>query len=70
MLVSLYQNADQNQDIKIADGSFENVSQFKYFGMTVANQNLIQEEINRRLNSGNACYQSVQNLSLLCFQKT
>jgi hypothetical protein len=30
--------------------------------MTVPNQNLIQEEIKRRLNSGNACYHSVQNL--------
>jgi hypothetical protein len=28
----------------------------------VTNQNLIQEEIQRRLNSGNACYHSVQNL--------
>jgi hypothetical protein len=26
------------------------------------NENLIQEEIKRRLNSGNACYHSVQNL--------
>jgi hypothetical protein len=26
------------------------------------NQNLIQEEIKRRLSSGNACYHSVQNL--------
>jgi hypothetical protein len=38
------------------------VSQFKYLGSTVTNQNLIQEEIKRRLNSGNACYHSVQNL--------
>ncbi|PNF43171.1 hypothetical protein B7P43_G15655 [Cryptotermes secundus] len=30
--------------------------------MRVTNQNLIQEEIKRRLNSGNACYHSVQNL--------
>jgi hypothetical protein len=29
--------------------------------MTVRNQNLIQEEIKRRLNSGGACYYSVQN---------
>jgi hypothetical protein len=29
---------------------------------TVTNQNLIQEEIKRRLNSGNAHYHSVQNL--------
>jgi hypothetical protein len=29
-------------------------------GTTVTNQNLIHEEINKRLNSGNACYHSVQ----------
>jgi hypothetical protein len=31
-------------------------------GTTVINQNLIQEEIKRRQNSGNAYYHSVQNL--------
>jgi hypothetical protein len=30
------------------------------------NQNLIQEEIKRRLNFGNACYHSVQNLLSFC----
>jgi glutamate synthase domain-containing protein 1 len=30
--------------------------------LSITNQNLIQEEIKRRLNSGNACYHSVQNL--------
>jgi hypothetical protein len=30
--------------------------------MVVRNQNLIQGEIKRRLNSSNACYHSVQNL--------
>jgi hypothetical protein len=34
----------------------------KYLGTTVTNQNLIQEEIKRRLNSGNACCHSVQNI--------
>jgi hypothetical protein len=29
---------------------------------TVTNQNFIQEEIKRRFNLGNACYNSVQNL--------
>jgi hypothetical protein len=48
--------------IKKADRAFENVVQFKYFETTVTKQNLIQEEIKRRLNSGNACYHSVQNL--------
>jgi hypothetical protein len=38
------------------------MSQFKYLGTTVTNQNLIQEEIKRRLNSGNDRYHSVQNL--------
>jgi hypothetical protein len=60
--VGVYQNADQNRDITIANRSFEKVSQFKYLGMTITNQNLIQEEINRRMNSGNDCYHSVQNL--------
>jgi hypothetical protein len=54
--------AGQNRDIKIANRSFENVSQFRYLGATVTDQNLIQEEIKRRLNSGNACCHSVQNL--------
>jgi hypothetical protein len=48
--------------IEIGNRFFENVSQFKYLGTTVTTQNLIQEEIKRRLNSGNACYHSVQNL--------
>jgi hypothetical protein len=39
MLLSHYQNEDQNWDIKIAYRSFENVSQFKYLGTTVTNQN-------------------------------
>jgi hypothetical protein len=62
MLLSRHQNAGQNRDIKVANRSFENLSQFKYLGTTVTNQNLIQEEIKRRLSSGNACYHSVQNL--------
>jgi hypothetical protein len=56
MLLSHHQNAGQNRDIKIANTSFENASQFKYLGMTVTNQNLIQE------NSGHSRYHSVQNL--------
>jgi hypothetical protein len=59
MLLPHHQNVGQNQDIKIANRLFVNVAQFKYFGMTVTNQNLIQKEIMRRLNSDNACYHSV-----------
>jgi hypothetical protein len=42
------------------------VSQFKYLGTTVTNENLIQDKIKRILNSGNACYRSVQNLLSSC----
>jgi hypothetical protein len=62
MLLSRRQNAQQNQDIKIAKTYFGNVAQFRHLGTTITNQNLIQEEIKRRLNSGNSCYHSVQNL--------
>jgi hypothetical protein len=65
MLLSRHQNVGQNRDIKIANRLFENVSQFKYLGTTITNQNLIQEEIKRRLNFGNACYHSVESL-LVC----
>jgi hypothetical protein len=62
MLLSRHQNVGQNRDIKTANRSFENVSQFKYLGTTASNQNLIQEKIKSRLNSDNVCYHSVQNL--------
>jgi hypothetical protein len=54
MLLFRHQNARQNYDIKTANRCFGNVAKFRYLGTTVTNQNLIQEEIKRRLNSGNA----------------
>jgi hypothetical protein len=42
----------KNREIKIGNRPFEDVSHFMYLGMTVTDQNLIQEEIKRRLNSG------------------
>jgi hypothetical protein len=62
MLLSHHQNAEQNHDIKTVNRSFKNVAHFKYLGMTVTIQHLIQEEIRRQLNLGNACYHSVQSL--------
>jgi hypothetical protein len=45
MLPSHYQNAGQNHDMNIANRAFENLAQFKYFGTTVTNQNLISKEM-------------------------
>jgi hypothetical protein len=66
MLLSRHQNAGQNWDTIVGNRLSEIVSDLKYFGSTVINQNLIQEEIKRRLNSGNAYYHSVQNLLSSC----
>jgi hypothetical protein len=62
MLLSRHQNEGQNHDITITNRSFENVAKFRYLGKTITYQSLIQEEIKRRSNLGNACYHSVQNL--------
>jgi len=48
--------------VKINNSSIERVEEFKYLGMTLTDHNSIQEEIKSRLNLGNACYYSVQNL--------
>jgi hypothetical protein len=44
MLLCCHQNARQNHDMKIAKRCFENVTQLRYLGMAVTNQNLIQED--------------------------
>jgi hypothetical protein len=61
MLLSRHQNAGQNHDIKIENRRFDNLAQFRYLGTTVTCQNLIHEEIKRRLNSHIVCCHSVQN---------
>jgi hypothetical protein len=62
MLMSRSQKAEQKQDIKIANRSFEDVATLKYSGTILTAQNRMHEEIKSRLNSGNACYHSVQSL--------
>jgi hypothetical protein len=47
--MSHHQNAGKNQNMR-ANRSFDSVAKFKHLGTTVTNQNLIQEEIKRRLN--------------------
>jgi hypothetical protein len=38
------------------------VTKFKYLGTTLTDKNCMQEDIKSRLNSGNACYHSIQRL--------
>jgi hypothetical protein len=59
--MSRHPNSGQNQNIRIANESFENVTNFRHLVMTLSNQNDIQDEIKSRLNSGNAYHHSVQN---------
>jgi hypothetical protein len=56
MIMSRHPNSGQNQNIRRANESFENMEKFKYLGTTLRNQNDIHDEIKIRLNSGNACY--------------
>jgi uncharacterized membrane protein len=56
------QNVRQNHNLMIANKSCRNVKKLKYLGIAVTNKTGIHEEIISRLNSGNVCYHSVQNL--------
>jgi hypothetical protein len=62
MLVSRCQKVGQRQSIKTGNSSFAGVAKFKYLGTTLTDQNCMNEEIKNRINSGNACYHSVQSL--------
>jgi len=69
MFMSRDQNSGRSHSIWIDDNSFEMMEELKYLGTTLTFQNFIQEDIKSRLNSGNACYHSVQNhlsSSFLC----
>jgi hypothetical protein len=60
MIMSRHPNSGQNQNIRTANESFENVAKFKYLRTTLTNKNDIHDEIKSRLNLGNAYL--VQNL--------
>jgi hypothetical protein len=44
MFMSRYQKAGQKRSIKIANRSFEDAAEFKYFGATLTDQTCTHEE--------------------------
>ena len=67
MVMSRDHNVGGSHNIKTHNSSFERVEQFKYLGIALINLNYNQEEIKRRLKSGNACYLLVQNVFVFQF---
>jgi hypothetical protein len=55
MIMSRCQNTGQNQNVRIANESFETLTKFKYLWTALTIQNDIHDEMKSRLNSGNAC---------------
>jgi hypothetical protein len=70
MVMSRDQNAGRSHHINSDDSSFERVEEFKCLETTLTYQISIQEEINSRFSSGNACCHSVHNSlsSILLFK--
>ena len=62
MVMSRDQKAGRIHSVRIDNSTFKRVEGFKYFGISLTNQNSIAEEIKSRLSTGNTCYRSVQNL--------
>jgi hypothetical protein len=66
MIMSCHPNSGQNQSIRISNESFENLAKFRYLGTTLTSKKDIYDESKNRLNSGNICYYSFQNLLSSC----
>jgi hypothetical protein len=57
-----HKKAGQKHSMKTANRSFEGVTNSKYLGTTLTDQNCMNKKIKSRLNSGNSCYCSVHCL--------
>jgi hypothetical protein len=62
MLMSRCQKPGQKYSIRIVNRSFQDVTKFKSLRTILTDQNHMHKESNSTLNSGNACYHSVQSL--------
>jgi hypothetical protein len=62
IVLSRDQNAGRSDSVRNNNGNFESVEEFVHLGTTLMHQNYIPEEIKNRMNLGNACYHSAQNL--------
>ena len=62
LVMSRDQNVRRSHSVKIDNSTFERVEELKYLVINLTNQNSIYEEIESRSYSGNAYYNSVQNL--------
>jgi hypothetical protein len=60
--VKKHAKSEHKNSIRLANRSFEVVAKFMYLGTTPTDQNSMNENVKSRLNSGNACYHSVQSL--------
>jgi hypothetical protein len=65
--MSRNQNSEGSQTIEIDNSYFERVERIKMFGAFLKYQNYIHEHNKRRLNLGNACQNSVQDILRSCF---
>jgi hypothetical protein len=67
VFISSHQNEEQNHNVRVATESFDIVANVKYLETTLANQHYIQEGTKSRLNSGNVCCHSLQNITPLSY---
>jgi len=62
VIISGDQKAGRSHSKKNHNSFMEKVEEFKYLGTTLTFKNSVQEKIKSRVNLGNACYYSVQNI--------
>jgi len=62
MVVSRVRNAEEIHSMKFGNNFFQRVEKSKYLGIALTYQNSLEKQIKSRLNSGDSCCHSVQNL--------